>query len=70
MRPKLVNAVFGYVAAHEFERGDFLVFVHKITFERIVRLAPPLAKEMVDVAIRTVSIHECMKVVKWLVKLL
>jgi hypothetical protein len=36
MRPKLVNAVFEYVAAHEFERRNFHVFVHKITLERTV----------------------------------
>jgi hypothetical protein len=70
LRPKLVRAVFGYVNGHEFERRDFLVFVHKITLERTVRLAPPLAKEIVEVAVKTVSIRECVKVVSWLAKLL
>jgi hypothetical protein len=37
----MVRAVFGYAGAHEFERKDFLVFVHKITNERTVQLAPP-----------------------------
>jgi hypothetical protein len=67
LRPKLVNAVFEYVGAHEFERQDFLIFVHKITAERTVQLAPPLAKEIVEVAMKTVSIRECVKTVNWLV---
>ena len=54
------------IAGHEFERRDFLVFVHKITFERTVRLAPPLAKEIVEVAVKAVSVRECVKVVNWL----
>ena len=59
LRPKLIKAVFGYVAAHEFERGDFLVFVHKIAAERTVRLAPALAKEIATLAMKTVSVKEC-----------
>ena len=55
LRPKLVRAVFGYAATHEFGRQDFLVFVHKITHEKTVRLAPPLSKEIVEVAVRTIS---------------
>jgi hypothetical protein len=51
LRPKLVRAVFEYVAAHE------------------LSLAPPLAKEIVEVAVRTISVRECVKVVEWLVKL-
>jgi hypothetical protein len=43
-----------------------VVFVHKITFERTVRLAPPLAKEIVEVAVKAVSVRECVKVVYWL----
>lgn len=70
LRPKLVKAVFGYVATHEFERRDFLVFVHKITRERTVRLAPALAKEIVEVAVKAVSVNECVRTVKWLVRLL
>jgi hypothetical protein len=70
LRPKLVRAVFEYVAAHEFERRDFLVFVHKITAERTVRLAPPLAKEMVEVAVKAVSVRECVKTVNWLVSVI
>jgi CRISPR associated protein Cas1 len=66
LRPKVVRAVFGYAGSHEFERRDFLIFVHKITHERTVRLAPPLAKEIVGVAISAVSIRECIKVVRWL----
>jgi hypothetical protein len=58
--------VFEYAAGHEFERRDFLVFVHKITFERTVRLAPPLAKEIVEVAVKAVSVRQCVKVVNWL----
>ena len=68
LRPKLIKAVFGYVAAHEFERGDFLVFVHKITAERTVRLAPTLTKEIATLAMKTVSVKECVKVVRWLIK--
>ena len=67
LRPKLVGAVFEYVSNHEFEKRDFLVFVHKITTETTVRLAPPLAKEIVDVAVRAVSVRECVKVVDWLI---
>jgi CRISPR/Cas system-associated endonuclease Cas1 len=70
LRPRLVKAVFGYVATHEFERTDFLVLVHKVTLERTVRLAPALAKEIVEVAAKAVSIRECVKVVRWIVKLL
>ena len=70
VRPKVVRAVFGYVAAHEFVRGDFVVFVHKITAERTVRLAPTLAKEIATLTMKTVSIRECVKAVNWLVKLL
>src|SRR5580704_3434764 len=70
LRPRLVRAVFEYASEHEFERRDFLVFVHKITFERTVRLAPPLAKEIVEVAVKAVSVRECVKTVKWLVRLL
>jgi hypothetical protein len=66
LRPKLVKAVFGYVGAHEFERGDFLVFTHKITAERNVRLAPGLAKEIVTLALRTISMRECVRMVEWL----
>lgn len=68
LRPKLVRAVFGYASTHEFERQDFLVFVHKITAERTVRLTAGLAKEIVEVAVRAVSVRECMKAVNWLVK--
>ena len=69
LRPKLVRSVFGYVETHEFEKKDFLVFVHKITGERTVRLAPPLAKEIAALAIRTVGVRECVKTVDWLAKL-
>jgi CRISPR/Cas system-associated endonuclease Cas1 len=31
LRPMVVRAVFGYVATHEFERRDFVVWVHKVT---------------------------------------
>jgi CRISPR/Cas system-associated endonuclease Cas1 len=64
MRPKLVSAVFGYVASHEFEKRDFLVFVHKITLERTVRLAPPLAREIVEVAVKVVTVQECVRTVR------
>jgi CRISPR/Cas system-associated endonuclease Cas1 len=70
LRPKLIRAVFGYVAAHEFEKRDFLIFVHKITAERTVRLAPPLAKEIAALAVNTVSVRECVKVVRWLVSVI
>jgi CRISPR-associated protein Cas1 len=70
LRPKVVKAVFGYVAIHEFEKKDFLVFVHKITGEKTVRLAPPLAKEIALLALKTVSVRECVEVTDWLVKLL
>jgi CRISPR/Cas system-associated endonuclease Cas1 len=70
LRPRLVKAVFGYVATHEFERRDFVVLVHKITLERTVRLALALAKEIVEVAVKAVSVSECVKTVRWLVKLL
>jgi CRISPR-associated protein Cas1 len=69
LRPKLVKAVFRYVETHEFEKRDFVVLVHKITLERSVRLAPPLAKEIVAVAVKTVSVSECVKTVNWLAKL-
>lgn len=61
LRPRVVRAVFGYVATHEFERRDFLVFVHKITAERTVRLTAELAKEIVEVAVNAVSVKECVK---------
>lgn len=61
--------MFEYVEADEFERRDFLIFVHKITHERTARLAPPLAKEIVEVAVKAVSVRECVKTAKWLVKL-
>ena len=64
---KLVRAVFGYAATHEFERQDFLVFVHKITHEKTIRLAPPLAKEIAALTVKTVSVRECVKVVNWLI---
>jgi CRISPR/Cas system-associated endonuclease Cas1 len=70
LRPRLVKAVFGYVATHEFERRDFLVLVHKITLERTVRLAPALAKEIVEVAVKAVSVSECVKTVRWLVSII
>jgi CRISPR/Cas system-associated endonuclease Cas1 len=63
LRPKLVRAVFEYVAAHEFERRNFLVLVHKITLEQTVRLAPALAKEIVEVVVKTVSVNECVKTI-------
>ncbi len=66
LRPELVRAVFGYVETHEFERRDFIVFLHKTTREKTVRLAPALAKEIVAVAVKTVSIKECVKTVSWL----
>lgn len=66
LRPRLVRAVFGYVETHEFERRDFLVFVHKTTHEKTVRLAPALAKEIVAVAVKTVSVKECIKTASWL----
>jgi hypothetical protein len=65
--PDFVRAVFGYVATHEFERKDFLIFVHKITGEKTVRLAPPLAKEIAALAIKTVSVRECVKIMNWLI---
>jgi CRISPR associated protein, Cas1 family len=67
LRPRVVRAVFGYVETHEFERADFLVFVHKITLERTIRLTAELAKEIVEVAVKTVSVRECVKTVEWLV---
>ena len=70
LRPDIVRAVFGYVATHEFERKDFLIFVHKITGEKTVRLASPLAKEIAALAITTVSVRECVKITDWLIKLL
>ncbi|TPV99794.1 MAG: hypothetical protein USCAAHI_00764 [Beijerinckiaceae bacterium] len=57
LRPGLVRAVFGYTAIHEFEKKDFLVFVHKITYERTVRLAPPLAKEIAALTIKTINVR-------------
>jgi CRISPR-associated protein Cas1 len=68
LRPKVVSAVFEYAEKHEFERADFLVFVHKITAERIVRLTAGLAKKIVEVVVKTVSARECVKTVDWLVK--
>jgi hypothetical protein len=50
LRPNLVRSVFGYVETHRFEKKDFL------TGERTVRLAPPLAKEIAPLAIRTVGV--------------
>lgn len=70
LRPDIVRAVFGYVATQEFERKDFLIFVHKITGEKTVRLASPLAKEIAALAIKTVSVRECVKITDWLIKLL
>jgi hypothetical protein len=70
LRPKLVTAVFGYVGAHEFERRDFLVLVHKISGERIVRLAQPLAKEIAALALKTIDVKECLKMVDCVGKLL
>jgi CRISPR-associated endonuclease Cas1 len=70
LRPRLVSAVFGYAANHEFEKKDFLVFVHKRTREKTVRLAPPLAKEIAVLALKTVSVRECVRTADWLVKLL
>jgi CRISPR/Cas system-associated endonuclease Cas1 len=70
LRPKVVKAVFGYAATHEFERRDFLVFVHKITAERTVRLTAEPAKELVEVAMKAVSIRECVKTVNWLVSVI
>jgi hypothetical protein len=63
LRLGLVRAVFGYAAIHEFEKKDFLVFVHKITCERTVRLAPPLAKEIAALTIKTINVRECIKIV-------
>jgi CRISPR/Cas system-associated endonuclease Cas1 len=70
LRPKLIKAAFGYVGTHDFERRDFLVFVHKITAERNVRLAPGLAKEIAALALKTISIRECMQVVRKLERLM
>ena len=67
LRPDIVRAVFGCVATHEFERKDFLIFVHKITGEKTVRLASPLAKEIAALAIKTVSVRECVKITDWLI---
>ena len=69
LRPRVVRAVFDYVATRDFEKKDFQVYVHKITGERTIRLAPPLAKEIAVLAIKTVSVRECVKNVDWLAKL-
>jgi CRISPR/Cas system-associated endonuclease Cas1 len=70
LRPKLIKAVFGYAGSHEFERQDFLVFVHKVTAERTVRLAAGLAKEIAALAMKTISVRECVKTVNWLVSVI
>lgn len=49
---------------------DFLVLVHKITLERIVRLTPALAEEIVEVAVKAVSVRECVETVNWLVSVI
>ena len=46
LRPRVVREVFDYVATRDSEKKDFQVYVHKITGERTIRLAPPLAKEI------------------------
>jgi hypothetical protein len=38
--------------------------------EKTVRLAPPLAKEIAALAIKTVSVRECVKITDWLIKML
>jgi CRISPR-associated endonuclease Cas1 len=68
LRPGIVRAVFEYVETHTFEKKDFLIFVHKTTGEKTVRLAPKLAKEITALAIRTVSVRECVKAVDWMIK--
>ncbi len=68
-RPAIARAVFGYAAAHTFEKKDFIIFVHKITEEKTVRLAPPLAKEIVAVAIGTIGVREYVKTIDRLTKL-
>jgi len=70
LRPRIVRAVFEYVKTHEFEKKDFLVFVHKIGGERTIRLAPRLAKEIAALALKTISVRECVRITDWLVKLL
>jgi CRISPR/Cas system-associated endonuclease Cas1 len=69
LRPSVTRAVFGYVETHEFEKKDFLVFIHKITGERTIRLAPPLAKEIALLAVRAVSVRERVKTADWLMRL-
>jgi CRISPR/Cas system-associated endonuclease Cas1 len=70
LRPKLIKAMFGYAGSHEFERQDFLIFVHKVTAERTVRLTAGLAKEIATLTMKTVSIKECMKTTNWLVNVI
>ena len=38
-----------------------------VTGEKTVRLAPPLAKEIAALAIKTVSVRECVKIMNWLI---
>ena len=64
MRPALVRAVFHYIATHIFVKADFRVFVHKITGERTVRLAPPLAKEIAALTLSHVTLRKCLAAVK------
>jgi CRISPR-associated protein Cas1 len=69
LRPAIVSAVFGYVAEHIFEKKDFIVFIHKISSEKTVRLAPNLAKEIAALTAKTISVRECVRMTNWLAKL-
>ena len=60
-RPKLVSETFEYAAARVFRKNDF-----RMIDGGIVRLTPPIMKEIAALTIKTVSLKDMIKTVEWM----
>jgi CRISPR-associated endonuclease Cas1 len=64
-RPKLVRAVFEMAERRAFKRYDFGIFANDG-----VGLLPPLAREIAELTIRTVTLKDMVKTVDWIAGLI
>lgn len=65
LRPRLVTAVFGIADERAFKRYDFGVFANDG-----VGLLPPLAREIAELTVRTVTLRDMVKTVDWIAGLI
>ena len=62
-RPELVRVVFGFAEGRAFQKSDF-----RLIDGGVVRLAPPIMKEVATLAIGAIPLKDMVKTVEWMAK--